>query len=288
MDISALHVGGLGLISNRHVVIARRRIESLFARGRTRNPFASSYRFCAQVSAADSGQTSSRYLARALRAFRHHRSSDQPACSRASSRKTSRRKIVSRHGSGRPRKTVARLGGNHRCQSKLDRFRSCVLDSLCRRSHHHGLAAHDRVPFPPRRRCHRRSLPGARPFTLRGCAHQTARESSQVSKKSRKIHAATGSSPDSCWPGRASWISFHPALRPILLLMSCRACWASYRLTTSTTTCSISVLCRTIEEAQNTWPGMDVLSVQTDETISTPLPGAHSARRSLKLSGGSS
>ena len=51
----------------------------------------------------------------------------------------------------------------------------------------------------------------------------TARESSRVSKKSQKSHAATGSSPDSCWPGRASWISFHPVLRPILLLMSCRA-----------------------------------------------------------------
>ena len=41
-------------------------------------------------------------------------------------------------------------------------------------------------------------------------------------------------------------------------------------------------------KAQNTWPGLDVRSVQTDKKIPSPLPGAHSARRSLKLSGGSS
>ena len=42
------------------------------------------------------------------------------------------------------------------------------------------------------------------------------------------------------------------------------------------------------QEAQNTWPGIDIRSVQTDEKIPSPSPGVHSARRALKLSGGSS
>ncbi|MGB8580712.1 MAG: nucleotidyltransferase family protein [Candidatus Sulfotelmatobacter sp.] len=41
-------------------------------------------------------------------------------------------------------------------------------------------------------------------------------------------------------------------------------------------------------KAQNTWPGLDVLSVQTREAISTPWPGALSVPQPRKLSGGSS
>lgn len=41
-------------------------------------------------------------------------------------------------------------------------------------------------------------------------------------------------------------------------------------------------------KAQSTWPGLDVLSGQTGNAISTPLPGARSARQPLKLAGESS
>lgn len=42
------------------------------------------------------------------------------------------------------------------------------------------------------------------------------------------------------------------------------------------------------QKAQNTWPGIDVRSAQSDEAISASLPGVLSARRVLKLYGGSS